>query len=121
MNNKLKTSTKLSLLAAGVLATGAATASADVNIFDYEAMGSGNEVRAELLSNTTADYVGTLTASEVKLQEGKCGEGKCGEGTCGEGEGEEEGEEGEEEGEEGKEGEGKCGEGKCGEGACGEE
>lgn len=119
MSNNLKASAKLSLLAAGVLAAGSVTANAEVNIFDYEAMGSGNDVRSELLSESSSDYIGTLSESEAKLQEGKCGEGKCGEGKCGEGE--EEGEEGEEEGEEGKEGEGKCGEGKCGEGACGKQ
>jgi uncharacterized low-complexity protein len=120
MSNKLKASAKLSLLAAGVLAAGSVSANAEVSIFDYEAMGSGNDVRSELLNQSTTDYIGTLSATEAKLQEGKCGEGKCGEGKCGEGEEEEEEGGEEEEGEEGKEGEGKCGEGKCGEGKCGQ-
>ena len=146
MSNKLKATAKLSLLAAGVLAAGTVSADAmEVNIFDYEAMGNGNDVRSELLNPNSADYIASLAGTEVKLQEGKCGEGKCGEGKCGEvektkepekkGTGEEvekkgTGEEeegvetekgGEEEGSAGKEGEHKCGEGKCGEGSCGKQ
>ena len=145
MSNKLKASAKLSLLAAGVMAVGSVSANAmEVNIFDYEAMGNGNDVRSGLSNQNSIDYVASLATTEVKLQEGKCGEGKCGEGNCGEGveknkevekkgngeevekkgSGEEEEgvgtEEGsEEEGSAGKEGEHKCGEGKCGEGSCG--
>jgi hypothetical protein len=144
MSNKLKASAKLSLLAAGVLASGSVSANAmEVNIFDYETMGNGNDVRSELLNPNSVDYIASLAGTESKLQEGKCGEGKCGEGKCGEGveknkevekkgngeevekkgNGEEEEgvgtEEGTEEGSAGKEGEHKCGEGKCGEGACG--
>lgn len=136
MNNKIKTSAKLSLLAAGVMVAGSLSANAmEVNIFDYEAMGNGNDVRSELLNTASVDYTAHLNTVTSKLEEGKCGEHKCGENKCGEGveknkkaekkgSGEEEtekkgnGEEvekkGTEEGEKGKGGEGKCGEGKCG-------
>ena len=48
---------------------------AAANLFDTEALGSGAEIRNDLL-NTSSSFVG--------LDELKCGEGKCGEGKCGE-------------------------------------
>ncbi len=54
-------------------------ANADAAAVDgYRALGSGAQVRAELLG------VNTLAPSrELKGEEGKCGEGKCGEASCG--------------------------------------
>lgn len=123
-NSKFNAAKKLSMIAAaGTLAVGTASAT-DVDIFEYNSLGSGNEVRTELMNDNSelAEFMTIETTFEGKCGEGKCGEGKCGEGKCGEGEEEEEEseEESEEEGEEGKEGEGKCGEGKCGEGSCGQ-
>ena len=112
-NNKFSASKKLSLIAAGALIAGTASTNAEeLNILDYSSLGTASELRAELLSTNSTEFIQDLAAYELN-----CGENTCGEGKCGEGE-EEEGEEGEEE--EGKEEEGKCGEGKCGEGKCGE-
>lgn len=57
------------------------------NILRYSSLGSGSELRSELLDlnksilNNNKDLESPTT---VKFSELKCGEGKCGEGTCGE-------------------------------------
>ncbi|MDX5404537.1 MAG: hypothetical protein LPK28_03440 [Bacteroidota bacterium] len=88
------------------------------NILSYQTLGSGSEVRAELLrSARTMDATLELKCGEGKAEKSegaeKTGEHKCGEGKCGEGKKAESKKEG-------KAAEHKCGEGKCGEGKCGE-
>ena len=55
----------------------------------YSALGSGSEVRSELLSVSKSSAAALeLTCGEkkdTKTTEGKSTEGKCGEGKCGEG------------------------------------
>jgi len=109
MTDKSKLMNKLATcsLLVGGLAVGAPQ-QADATVLDgYRALGTGGQVRAQLLGHV--DPVNRLF--ELKGEEGKCGEGKCGEGKCGE-----DGEDGHDDksGDEAKCGEGKCGEGKCG-------
>jgi len=106
-------------LLTGSLATFAATNSNDIR-FEYSSMGSGAEVRSEILDMNAPNILSN--ESTYKFGELKCGEGKCGEGKCGEGDKKEAktAKEGEKAGTtkavEGKTAEAKCGEGKCGEG-----
>lgn len=110
----------------GVSALGATTSS---SLFSYEVLGSGAEVRSEILSSETTPHAnfdmncGEKEGKESKESKEKAKEAKCGEGKCGEGEKKKEAKEGEakkkEKAKEGKSKEAKCGEGKCGEGKCG--
>ncbi|RAJ07008.1 hypothetical protein LX64_02137 [Chitinophaga skermanii] len=78
-----------SIVATAIL--GLATPS-NANVTAYSNLGSGAEVRSDLLNHHAA-YTGKLeakcgagkdsTAAKSKGKEGKCGEGKCGEGKCG--------------------------------------
>ncbi|MCT4624557.1 MAG: hypothetical protein N4A46_13130 [Schleiferiaceae bacterium] len=106
-------------------------------LFNYNDLGSGSEVRAQLLQSERAiDNAIELSCGEKtegKSTEHKCGEGKCGEkakksskegkateSKCGEGKCGEKGKESKKKSaKEGKATESKCGEGKCGEGKCG--
>ena len=109
------------------------------NLYNYSDMGSGAELRSELIDlNSSSSQLAVEAVSfgkhvELKCGEGKCGEGKCGEGTCGEGiekagaetdstksEEAKKADVAKEGEEENKATEAKCGEGKCGEGKCGE-
>jgi len=106
-------------------ATFAAMSNLNANATGIEinALGSGADVRSEILTNKglskmlndlkCGENKSESTTEKSKGKEGKCGEGKCGEKKA--------------KGKEGKCGEGKCGEkkakgkeGKCGEGKCGE-
>ena len=79
-----------SLLIGGV-ATGM-PGSADASAIDgYTALGSGSQVRSDILGGKLE-----VPTRELKDEEGKCGEGSCGDDKDG--------------------GEGKCGEGSCGDG-----
>jgi uncharacterized low-complexity protein len=86
-------------------------------LFNYNDLGSGSEVRSQLLqSERVIDNAIELSCGEKseKKAEGKASEHKCGEGKCGE------------EGKKAKSAEGAAVEGKavehkCGEGKCGEE
>ena len=82
--NKLATCSLL----AGTIVTGMAQPSEAAVASNYSYLGTGGEVRAQVLRSSATPF-----SMEIKGEEGKCGEGKCGEGKCGEG---------------------KCGEGKCG-------
>ncbi len=89
-----------SVIASAIIGLSSLTANAST-MTNYSALGTGGEVRAELLSAPNSAFgsleltCGAKTASkkEAKGKEGKCGKGKKGKGK-----------------------EGKCGEGKCGEG-----
>lgn len=127
MENNKKNFLATGLLAGSVLSLGALQANA-TNLLSYQDLGSGSQVRAELLRSERS-LVGSYElscgekkteskAAEQKCGEGKCGENKaeskaaehkCGEGKCGENKAES------------KAAEHKCGEGKCGEGKCGAE
>ena len=117
---------KRNLIASAVAAASVVALSninASNNSITFNTLGSGAEVRSEILSNNgLSKLINDLKCGEnrastniekAKGKEGKCGEGKCGEKKA--------------KGKEGKCGEGKCGEkkakgkeGKCGEGKCGE-
>lgn len=93
-------SKRFGALLTGTLMTGAiagSTATAS-ELIAFDDLGTGGELRAELLSNTSSPF---------KSPEAKCGEGKCGE------------EKSSSSASESKAAEHKCGEGKCGEGKCG--
>ena len=97
MKNK-KTIIAGSMLAGAMLSVSALTAS--TNLFNYNALGNGSEVRSAIeltcgekktetkeTKTTTKDTKTTTT--DKKAKDGKCGEkkakdGKCGEGKCGE-------------------------------------
>ncbi|MEZ5016751.1 MAG: hypothetical protein R2800_06850 [Flavipsychrobacter sp.] len=104
-------------LFATTIVAGALLGSAAINqaeAFSFSDLGSGADVRAELLDNTNNGIVGfDLKCGEGKTKDAKCGEGKCGgdkkgkskdakcgEGKCGD--------------KKGKSKDAKCGEGKCG-------
>jgi uncharacterized low-complexity protein len=93
-------SKRFGALLTGTLMTGAiagSTANAS-ELIAFDDLGTGGELRAELLSSVTSPF---------KSPEAKCGEGKCGE------------EKSSSTTSETKAAEHKCGEGKCGEGKCG--
>lgn len=79
-----------SLLLGAVAVTGPSAADAAV-IEGGQMIGSGAQVRAELLGVTLGSAVGELRGAEGSCGEGKCGEASCGddkdgdEGSCGDG------------------------------------
>jgi len=101
-NSKNKTSILTGSLIAGAIGLTSITAGAS-NLFNYNSLGSGTELRSELLN---------VSASPLKVAELECGDkkkaadskGKTGEAKCGDKKADSKG----------KSGEGKCGEGKCG-------
>jgi len=122
-NNKLN-------IIAGSLITGAIVSTASLsgnasNLFSFESLGSGAEIRTSLLNKAMTDH--SLNTFELKCGEqskadttkpaakkaegkttdAKCGEGKCGEGKCGE-------KKADTNKSENKTKDAKCGEGKCG-------
>ena len=145
MNNK-RNHTRNAAVISGKLVTGlvAGLEANDVNaneLFEYSDMGSGYELRNELINLNMVEQALATNTVRAKVWEDKCGEGKCGEGKCGEEKKKEEKkEENKEEKKEVKEGtnenalksetekkaeeekkakeektkEAKCGEGKCG-------
>lgn len=112
---------KKSILAGSVIASailGLTSINANAtSLTSYSALGSGAEVRSELLSTPSAINAFELTCgekgktSDTKTKDAKCGDkakakdGKCGEGKCGDKK---------------KDGKGKAKDGKCGEGKCGD-
>lgn len=92
-NKKRRNLIKGTLVAGALLSVTALSATPNSsNLFEYCNLGSGAEVRTEILS-TVVNPFNTFEAKcgekakegETKTTEAKCGEGKCGEGTCGEG------------------------------------
>jgi len=133
-------SIKISALAAGTILMGTISANAAQKL-SFEELGTGAELRSELLSNLNPVQFFKNTEVELTCGEGKCGEKskdakkeatdksaektegkvedkasehKCGEGKCGEKSTEEKKEKKAEKGADDKAGEHKCGEGKCG-------
>lgn len=125
MERKNKVNLLKSTLVAGALISvsslGAAPASS--NLFNYNALGSGSQVRTGIInSHSPFNAMNTFEAKcgeKSKTSEAKCGEGKCGEGKCGEG-AKASADSAKTKSAEAKATEAKCGEGKCGEGKCGE-
>lgn len=111
-----------SLLVGALFSTATGTAA---NLFDFDHLGTGAELRANLLSS---DVINTFSnkVDDLKCGEGKCGEkktetkteaktkeAKCGDGKCGEKK------ETKKATKKTKKAESKTKEGKCGEGKCG--
>ena len=129
MNDKKKNSVKNILLTGSIVAgsvLGLSTLNASATeTFKYSELGSGGELRTELLQNSVTDFraielnCGEKT-TDSKSKDAKCGEekakatkadskskdAKCGEGKCGETKAK---------ASESKSKDAKCGEGKCGE------
>lgn len=102
MQNKKKNTAKNilltgSIIAGSVFGLGALNANA-TETFKYHELGSGGELRSELLNNTSSDIIAleldcgedtkkaadtkdkTDKNADTKSKDQKCGEGKCGEG-----------------------------------------
>ena len=86
---------KGTLVAGALLSVAALSATPNgSSLFDYNALGSGAEVRTEILTTDASPFnnfeakcgekAAKKTETEGKKAEAKCGEGKCGEGKCGE-------------------------------------
>jgi uncharacterized low-complexity protein len=100
-NSKNKTSILTGSLIAGAIGLTSITAGAS-NLFNYNSLGSGSELRSELLNaNVSPLKVAELECGDKKKtgDKSKTGEAKCGD---------------KKKDSKGKSGEGKCGEGKCG-------
>jgi uncharacterized low-complexity protein len=84
MKSERKNSILKGVVLSGMMAGALPLAANAENLMNYELMGSGSEIRSDLLnqygspieavSNVQNDYV---------VGEAKCGEAKCGEGKCG--------------------------------------
>ncbi len=117
-NNKLN-------IIAGSLITGAIVSTASLsgnasNLFSFESLGSGAEIRTSLLNKAMTDHSlntfelkcgeqskADTTKPAAKKAEGKTKDAKCGEGKCGE-------KKADTNKSENKTKDAKCGEGKCG-------
>ncbi len=124
-----------SVVLSGMIAGAIPFAANADNLFNYEDLGSGSQLRSNLIQKYVSPTDAISNTSENFVFEAKCGEGKCGEGKCGEKKGTEKKQtekkqvqkkEGKEKAtksnakakktsEKGKTKEAKCGEGKCGE------
>lgn len=119
-----------SVVLSGMIAGAMPFAANADNLFSYEDLGSGSQLRSNLIQKYVSPTDAISNTRENFVFEAKCGEGKCGEGKCGEKEGDkkkketkkegkEKAKKGEAKAEKGKEksksSEAKCGEGKCGE------
>lgn len=95
-NKTFKNIVRGTFVAGALFSAAALSATNTSSLFDYDVLGSGAEVRTELLHSegsplanldancgekaaTTAKA--TKATAETKATEAKCGEGKCGEGT----------------------------------------
>ena len=80
---------KSAAIIAGAFLTGSLIAAPSVSpdILAYNDLGSGSEVRSQLINQ---NQVNGAESTAYKFGELKCGEGKCGEGKCGEGDKKEE-------------------------------
>lgn len=83
-----------SVIASAIIGLSSLTASA-ASISNYSSLGTGGDVRSELLTTSSSVGFSELACGEKKTKEAKCGEkgkkkgkakeAKCGEGKCGEG------------------------------------
>ena len=123
-----------SVVLTGMIAGARPLTAGATNLFSYENLGSGSQLRSNLIEQYASPADAVSRSGENFTFEAKCGEGKCGEGKCGEKEGDKKKKEVKKEGtekttkakvkaktetkkkaEKGKTKEAKCGEGKCGE------
>ena len=86
MNRKEKNTLKVVAIASSAAIIGAfSTTEANANsLLDFEALGTGAELRTNLITANAVSPIVSNTNIELECGEGKCGEGKCGEGKCGE-------------------------------------
>lgn len=135
MQNQYKNTKRIlltgSILAGAIFGTGVPKAISAENLFNYNGLGSGSELRTSLLntspnrnlemkcgnksdnkdpksnnSKTKDAKCGDKKMSDSKAKDGKCGEGKCGDKKMSEAKGPKSADS--------KAKDGKCGEGKCG-------
>ena len=88
--SKNKNTIKVAALASGAVIM-SAFGSTEVNattLLDFETLGTGAELRTNLITTSAVNMIHSNTNIELECGEGKCGEGKCGEGKCGESSGE---------------------------------
>lgn len=102
-----------SILSGAIIGTGSLNANPDG--LNFKNLGSGGEVRAELLSETNSTEIPrafemNCGSKDAKKAESKSAEGKCGEGNCGDKDAKSK---------DAKAKEGKTHEAKCGEDSCG--
>lgn len=73
---------KSAAIAAGALLTTSLIAAPSISpdILAYNDLGSGSEIRSQLIDQ---NQVNSAESTAYKFGELKCGEGKCGEGKCG--------------------------------------
>lgn len=78
---------KGTLVAGALLSVSALSATPNASsLFDYNALGSGSEVRSEILhteANPFSNFEAKCGEKKEAKSEGKKAEGKCGEGKCG--------------------------------------
>lgn len=136
MNNKKKTTLKNIILTGSIVAGSMLTINAlnATETFKYSELGSGGELRSELLNDNVSDYraLDLECGEEAKTKDAKCGEGKCGEKKADATKTDvkadvksadmkaKDGKVKAAKAGEAKMKDAKCGEGKCGEGKCGE-
>jgi uncharacterized low-complexity protein len=101
MENKKRSVLAGSLIASAMLGVSALNANAN-QLFNFNELGTGSEVRSALSDNTSSS-INSLAlelkcGDSTKTKDGKCGEGKCGDKKKSTS----------------KAKDGKCGEGKCG-------
>ncbi len=108
-----------SMIAGAIMSLTSISANA-ATLTNYSSLGTGGQVRSELLSSVSSFGNLELKCGENKTKESKCGEDKSKEAKCGENKGKEakcgEKSKKDDKKKEGKGKEAKCGEGKCGEG-----
>ena len=101
----------LGALITGTLMAGAVLSSSSANaneLFSYDDLGSGSELRADLLDASNTGFKSPEAKCGKAKAESKASDHKCGEGKCGEAKADM------------KAGDSKAAEHKCGEGKCGE-
>ena len=98
-----------SMIAGAIMSLTSISANA-ATLTNYSSLGTGGQVRSELLSSVSSFGNLELKCGENKTKEAKCGEDKSKEAKCGEKTKKDDKKK------EGKGKEAKCGEGKCGEG-----
>jgi uncharacterized low-complexity protein len=135
MNNNKKSILATTLIAGAMFGAAGTINAAPSNLFSFNDLGTGAEVRTALLETSTSFPANFLElkcgekaktklvkadkSKEAKCGEGKCGEGKCGEAKCGEKKAAGKKAEAKTTSTDSKSKDAKCGEAKCGEAKCG--
>ncbi|MCF6332080.1 MAG: hypothetical protein L3J11_02250 [Draconibacterium sp.] len=121
MENKKRSSFIKGTLVAGALlsVTALSAMPSSSSLFNYNALGSGAEVRTEILhgnANPFNNFEAKCGEKSTTKAEAKSSAAKCGDGTCGEGDKKAATKKSNAKASEAKASEAKCGEGTCGEG-----